>query len=134
VLAPVRVAVLDSRVAKRFACYPELTGRLVARALERSRHLAVNMAIVHQSRVQTRLHMLLWHLANRWGYVRPDGIVLPLRLTHAVLADLVAACRPSVSMALGELAKLEVVNRVEKGWLIAKEPPGELVGLEEPCA
>ena len=33
----------------------------------RSRHLAVNMAIVQQARIDTRLHMLFWHLADRWG-------------------------------------------------------------------
>ena len=61
------------------------------------------MAIVHQARVDVRLHMLLWHLAARWGRVRSDGTVLRLRLTHAVLADLVAARRPTVTTALSEL-------------------------------
>ena len=62
------------------------------------------MAIVHQARVDVRLHMLLWHLAARWGRVRSDGTVLRLRLTHAVLADLVAARRPTVTTALSDLA------------------------------
>ncbi len=129
VLERTRIAVLDRRVAHRFARYPDLTGRLVARALERSRNLAVNMAIVHQPRIQTRVHMVLWHLADRWGYVRPDGIVLPLRLTHSVLAELVAARRPSVSVALGELARRQVVSRLEGGWLIAPDPPPGLDAL-----
>ena len=71
----------------------------MGRALARSRNLAVNMAIVHQSRVETRLHMLLWHLAGRWGRVRNDGVIVPLRLTHNVLSDLTAARRPSPSRA-----------------------------------
>jgi CRP/FNR family cyclic AMP-dependent transcriptional regulator len=49
VLEPTQVALLDGRVAHRFARYPEVTGRLVGRTLERSRWLAVNMAIVHTS-------------------------------------------------------------------------------------
>ena len=132
VLEPTRLAVLDRLAAERFARYPELTGRLVARALERSRNLALNMAIVQQSRLQTRLHMLLWHLANRWGHVRPDGIILPLPLTHSVLSELVAARRPSVSMTLSEMAKLKLVRRVPEGWLLSGKPPGELSALHPP--
>lgn len=109
--------------------YPQLTGRLVGRALARSRNLAVNMAIVHQSRVETRLHMLLWHLAGRWGRVRNDGVIVPLRLTHNVLSDLTAARRPTVTSALTELAKRELVRPVDDGWLLCGKPPGELLEL-----
>lgn len=129
VLETTRVALLDRRVAQRLARYPELTGRLVGRALERSRNLAVNMAIVHQPRVDVRLHMLLWHLAARWGQVRPDGVLLRLRLTHTVLADLVAARRPTVSTSLSELAKGGLLRHCDDVWLLTGEAPGELLEL-----
>lgn len=129
VLEPTRVALLDRGVAHRLARYPALTGRLVARALERSRNLAMNMAIVHHARVHVRVHMLLWHLADRWGYVRADGVVLPLRLTHSVLADLAAARRPTVSKAIALLADQELVTPLSRGWLLSGEPPGELAEL-----
>jgi CRP/FNR family transcriptional regulator, cyclic AMP receptor protein len=129
VLRPSRVALLDGRVAGRFARYPDLTGRLVGRALERARNLAVNMAIVHHARVEVRLHMLFWHLADRWGRVTADGIILPLRLTHAVLADLVAARRPTVTSALSELASQDLVRSANPGWLLSGEPPVELLEL-----
>ncbi|MGH2859836.1 MAG: helix-turn-helix domain-containing protein [Solirubrobacteraceae bacterium] len=131
VLKPTRIALLDEAVAARFAAYPQLTGRLVARALERSRNLAVNMAIVHQARVNVRLHMLFWHLADRWGRVRSEGVALPLRLTHAVLADLVAARRPTVTSALSELSRQGLVVSRGSGWLLSGEPPGELLEIQE---
>ncbi len=131
VLEPTRVAVLDWQAAQRMARYPQLTGRLVARALERSRHLAVNMAIIHHARVDIRVQMLFWHLADRWGHVRTDGIILPLRLTHTVLADLVAARRPTVSTAVSELARRDLVRSVDDGWLLLGEPPGELLELRD---
>ena len=134
VLQPTRLAVLDLRAAQRLARYPELTGLLVARALERSRNLVMNMAIVYQARVDVRLHMLLWHLAYRWGYVRTDGTVLPLRLTHAVLAELVAARRPTVTAALSQLAGRGLVHTIDDGWLLAGEPPGELLELQKLAA
>ncbi len=131
VLRNTRVALLDLGAAERLAAYPEVTGRLVGRALERSRNLAVNMAIVHQPRVTVRLHMLFWQLADRWGRVRTDGVSVPLRLRHAVLSDLVAARRPTVSSALSELAERGLVRAVPTGWLLSGGPPGELLELQE---
>lgn len=131
VLEPVRLALLDEAAARRFADYPELTGRLVDRALERSRNLTINMAIIHQARVNVRLRMLLWHLADRWGRVRSEGVWLPLALTHTVLADLVAARRPTVTTALTELSRHGLVIAVGGGWLLSGEPPGELLELKD---
>jgi hypothetical protein len=131
VLAPARVAVLDDDVEHQFAAFPPLIGGLVGRALERSRNLAINMAIVHQARVTVRLHMLLWHLADRWGRVGPDGVILPLALTHTVLSDLVAARRPTVTGALTELGRGGLVRPYGEGWLLHGEPPGELLALQE---
>lgn len=127
VLEPARLAVLDDVAARRLAVYPELTGRLVGRALDRSRHLGVSMAIIHQARVHVRLHMMFWHLAERWGRVRSEGVFLPLALTHSVLAELVAARRPTVTTGLAELYRQELVRDLPRGWLLLGEPPGELL-------
>lgn len=129
VLVPTRVALLDRRVTTRMARYPDLVSAMVGRAIERSRNLAVNMAIVHQSRVDVRLRMLFWHLADRWGRVGTQGVTLPLRLTHSVLSDLVAARRPTVTSALSDLGKQGLLQTLDAGWLIAGEPPGELLEL-----
>lgn len=129
VLAPTRVALLDEAFARRLAPYPQVSAHLVGRALRRSRNLAVNMAIVHQARVDIRLRMLFWHLADRWGRVRSDGVLLELRLTHTVLADLVAARRPTVTSALKELSRQGLVRAESGGWLLTGEPPGELLEL-----
>jgi CRP/FNR family transcriptional regulator, cyclic AMP receptor protein len=129
ILEPTRLALLDREAAQRVARYPDLIGRLVGRVTERTRNATINMAIVHQARVDVRLHMLFWHLADRWGRVRGDVIVLPLRLTHAVLADLVAAQRPTVSSALSDLAKHGYVRFVDDAWILPRHPPGELEEL-----
>jgi CRP/FNR family transcriptional regulator, cyclic AMP receptor protein len=129
VIEPARIAVLDEHFARQLVRYPELVGRLVGRAVQRSRRLAVNMAIVHQARVDVRLHMLFWHLAGRWGRVRSDGTMLRVRLTHAVLADLVAARRPTVTSALSDLSKRDLVRIVDDGWLLSGDAPGELLDV-----
>ncbi len=129
-LEATRLAVLDEAAAQAMAGYPQLTGALVARSVERSRRIAVNMAIIHQARVNVRLMMLLWHLADRWGRVRSEGVVVPLPLTHSLLADLVAARRPTVTSSLSELARQERVVSLQRGWLLLGDPPGELLELE----
>jgi CRP/FNR family cyclic AMP-dependent transcriptional regulator len=127
IVLPTRVAALDRTFEQCIAQYPELARALVARAIQRSKNLAVNMAIVHQARVDVRLHMLLWHLAARWGRVRTDGTVLRLRLTHATLADLVAARRPTVTTALSELSRRGLVSTDGESWVLSGEAPGELL-------
>ena len=131
VIDPARLAVLDGGVAMRLARYPSLTGALAARALNRARRLALMMAIIHHPRIAIRLHMLLWHLADRWGRVRPDGVAVELRLSHSVLADLIAAQRPSVTGSLRTLTDQGLIRPLTGGWLLRGAPPSELLELQE---
>lgn len=117
-IAPVAVAVLDLAFARRVAPFPEIAAKLVDRAMLRSRHLALELAIVGQRRVEHRLEMLFWQLADRWGVRTRDGVRVAVPLTHALLAELVAARRPSVSTALGRLAEAGTVTRSGDAWLL----------------
>jgi len=126
VLQDAQMAILDSEFVLRATRYPEVVSALLARALKRSRHIATNMAIVQQPRIDLRLHMLFWELADRSGIVRQDGVHVPMPLTHATLSDLVAARRPTVTKALGELAQRGAVIWTGSDWLLPGEPPSEL--------
>ena len=57
-------------------------------------------AISQLVRVDRRLLALFWHLAERWGRVTGDGVLVPLTLSHRMLSQLVGARRPTVSTAL----------------------------------
>ncbi|HZU40612.1 MAG TPA: helix-turn-helix domain-containing protein [Solirubrobacteraceae bacterium] len=127
VLQACRIAVLDADFTQRLGRYPEIVSTLFTRSLQRARHVAVNMAIVQQPRIDIRLHMLFWELADRWGTVRQDGVHVPIQITHATLADLVAARRPTVTKALGELAERAAVLWTGEDWLLPGEPPAELL-------
>jgi CRP-like cAMP-binding protein len=129
VLQDCRLAVLDVAFLGRVARYPEVAGRVAGRALRRARHLGILMAIVHQPRLEVRLHMLLWQLAGRWGRVSPDGVRVRLPLSHTALAELVAARRPSVTAALGRLTDQGLIRVEEDGWLLCGGPPSELAEL-----
>lgn len=130
VIERARLAVLNEGAAERLAHYPVLTGAMAARALNRARCLSLMMAIIHHPRIAVRLHMMLWHLADRWGRVRRDGVHVPLKLSHSVLADLVAAQRPSVTGSLKRLSERKLIKPLPDGWLLCGEPPGELLELQ----
>ena len=82
------------------------------------------MAISQQPRLDDRLWMLFWELADRHGRVHPDGVHVDLPLTHEVLSHLAGARRPSVSSALTKLADQGRLERNGRGWVLRGEPPG----------
>ena len=123
VLVPTRQAVLDLQWTERMGRFSRVGPALAGRALVRSRRLAAMMAIAQQPRLDERLWMMFWELADRHGRVHTDGVHLDLPLTHEVLSYLVAARRPSVSGALTKLAAQGRVRRNGRGWVLSGEPP-----------
>ena len=127
VLEPSRLAILDHDLVVRINPWPQLGLELFNRGTRRAHHLAVALAIAHHQRVSDRLLLTLWHLAERWGRVGADGVVVPLPLGHQRLADLVGAHRPSVTTAMGELARAGTLSRSENSdWVLHGQPPEEL--------
>ncbi len=123
VVEPTRIALLDAHFVRVAAHWPALVTALVARATERSHNLALMMSIHGLKRVDTRLLAFFWHLADRYGKVTADGVLVPVPLTHRQLALLVGAQRPSVTSALGTLAERDLLRRDRDGqWLLTGEP------------
>ena len=102
------------------------------RMVRRAHALAFQLAVSHLKLVETRLLAVLWYYADSWGRVTPEGTVLGVPLTHALLARVVGARRPSVSTALGRLHDRGLVERIEHGqWLLLGDRPSELEDLAE---
>src|SRR3954470_21377840 len=101
VLESTKLAVLDHALVTRINPWPQLGVELFNRGTRRAHHLAVALAIAHHNRIEDRLLLTLWHLAERWGKVTPEGILVPLPLWRQRLADIVGARRPSVTKAMG---------------------------------
>jgi hypothetical protein len=92
---------------------------------KRSQRLAVTQAISQLNRVDQRLLTLFWHLAERWGRMTSDGVLIPLTISHRMLSQLIGARRPTVSTALGELTRAGEVRRLDNGtWLLTGRPVG----------
>jgi CRP/FNR family transcriptional regulator, cyclic AMP receptor protein len=127
VLEPTRLAVLDHGLVTRMQPWPQLGLELFARGTRRAHSLAVALAIAHQQRVEDRLLLTLWYLADRWGRVTADGVAVPLPLPHQRLADLVGARRPSVTTAMGDLIRAGRLSRRDDGaWILHGSPPEQL--------
>lgn len=140
VLEPLTVALLDERFLLTVRRWPELVAALFARVAAQDERREVHRALSQLPRVEDRVHALMWLLAERWGRMTPQGVVLRLRLTHELIGQLVGAKRPTVSLALKELEERGSVHRRgDGGWLLEHawsvqptaepEPIAEGVGL-----
>jgi CRP-like cAMP-binding protein len=122
------MAVLDGRFVTAATRWPTVIEEITERAVRRSHALGLQLALGQVPRIEGRLLLLFWRLSERWGRVTPEGILVPLRLTHETLAALVSARRPSVTSALGRLAESGLVERRDGGWLVHREATDHLAG------
>src|SRR4051812_2669760 len=127
VLESLELAVLDAAFMRRLLYFPEIVSELMGRVMRRSRRVVGYLVISQLTSVDTRLHVALWHMADRFGRVRPDGVIVPLNLTHETLGLIVGARRPSVTAAMGRLVEQGLVEpAVGAGWLLKGEPPEKI--------
>ena len=121
-ISDVRLAVIDGRVTRAAALVPELVPALVTNMTRRSGSLSRQLVIVQSQSVETRILVTLNYLAERWGIMTRDGIVLPEFLSHGTLALLLGARRPSVTSAMVRLsARGEVERRPDGRWLVGRQ-------------
>lgn len=132
IVQELQIAVLDHAFAARVARWPEIAATIARRLTLRVHWLAFHLSVCHVRRVDDRLLLVMWHFADRWGKVTPRGIEIPLPLTHSLLALVVGAHRPSVSLAMSKLADAGRVERLARSrWLLHGQPPAELSHVHE---
>jgi hypothetical protein len=127
VLSELVVAELGGPVARGLAGEPTVVAAIVERAMCRAQEGALERSIASHVRVDVRVLGYLWHLAERFGTVTPGAVRIDLPLTHAVLARLVGARRPTVTTALQGLMALGYLRRDGRAFLLA----GDASAVEE---
>lgn len=116
---PARIAVIDTAVLATLCRWPSVVARLLLRAVRRSEELVCEPALSDASSVDQRVVSLLRSLADGWGEPTPDGLRVPLALSHDDVAHLVAAQRPAVTRALRRLERAQRVRRLaDRSWLL----------------
>lgn len=114
------VAILDVRFLAAARRWPRLTWIVFERQTEQLHNSQRRAAILALPSVEQRVLALFWHLADRWGVVRPEGIIIPLKLTHEFVGKLIGAMRPTVSLGLSALAAENLLRRDADGhWTLA---------------
>ncbi len=130
-LRDAHLAVLDASFARRMAPWPSVTSKIACRIAGRARYLALNSLVAHQPRAESRLLLLFWLFANRWGKDVPDGVRISLPLTHELLATLAGTNRPTITGALTRLSRAGLLEREQPGcWLLRSKAIASLTRLE----
>ena len=111
------MAVLDRRFLQATARWPGMA-ELMRRLSEQEHRIAVTGAICQLPRVEDRILAILRHFGGRAGSMGPDGLRVPLPLTHRALGRLIGAQRPTVSIALPNLRPKAAVrvSTTAAGW------------------
>jgi CRP/FNR family cyclic AMP-dependent transcriptional regulator len=122
VLEQVLLADLGTAASSRFSDSPDIFEALVKRCADRAEAVAIQRSITAHVRVDVRVLAYLWHLADRFGVVTPGAVKLDIPLTHAVLARLVGARRPTVTTALQRLIHLGYLRRDGRAFVLLGDP------------
>jgi CRP/FNR family transcriptional regulator, global nitrogen regulator len=110
--------------------HPELAIKLLSAFSERLRQSDDEMEILLNRGVATRVALLLWHLADRFGEPDASGMALRVRLTHQDLANMVASTREAVSKVMSEFQRSGLIEvrgrRIVVSPRLAEAYPGNL--------
>lgn len=118
-LVDTRVAVIDRFAGDSLCKFPPVIEALLERAFRRIRGMATQAAFDSRAGMDQRVLFSMWHLADRCGERADGGMVIPLPLTHQMIADLLGAQRTSVSAALSRLGAAGALSRTDgRGWML----------------
>ena len=116
------LAILNQRFVKNAAGWPQVLPAMTERLIRQSEQIGALYALALLPRVDTRLIAFFWQLAQRFGRVGRDGVIVPLDLTHRTLGELVGGRRPTISVALTELDQAGHLRRRPDGsWALARD-------------
>jgi CRP-like cAMP-binding protein len=120
-LTPVRIALLDHDFSIRAGGIPIVARALVKKTARTTNWLLAKSLMLASPLIEERLLLAFALFGERWGIVNHDGVLVKLPLTHAVLATLCGARRPSVTIALHSLQASGLLTRTDEGhWLLRR--------------
>ena len=118
----VSLAVLEGGFRKAAQVWPGIADSVLDRLGRQTHRASMHLAMLHQPRVEDRLIVLFGDLAERFGRVTGEGVLIDLPMTHEVIGGLVASRRPTVSLALNQLASRGLLERLpDNRWMLAQD-------------
>lgn len=123
---PVSLAVIGDRVRAVVRHWPGIADALHDRLGRQTHRASMHLAMLHLPRIEDRITALFADLAERFGRMNSDEILIDPPLTHELIGGLVGGRRPTVTLALHKLAADGVLHRLDDGrWRLA----GQTVSL-----
>jgi CRP-like cAMP-binding protein len=109
----VSLAAIEDHIRQAARRWPGIADFLHDRLARQTHHASMHLAMLHLPRIEDRIIALFSDLAERFGHMTADGILIDLPLTHEIIGGLVGSRRPTVSIALHQLASKGIVARLE---------------------
>jgi CRP/FNR family transcriptional regulator, cyclic AMP receptor protein len=107
------LAAVEDHVRQAARRWPGIADFLHDRLARQTHHASMHLAMLHLPRAEDRLIALFADLAERFGHITADGILLDLPLTHEIIGGLVASRRSTVTLALQQVASNGMIARLE---------------------
>jgi CRP/FNR family transcriptional regulator, cyclic AMP receptor protein len=124
------VALLDGSFAVRMRPWPEVFAALMRRQVMRTRRMVLQASILSRPRVDERLELMLWRLADQFGSMTREGLLVRLPFTHLELAEMIAARRSTVTLAVGRLLAEDRIRRPARNqWLLPRQELTRLAAI-----
>lgn len=118
---PASLAAINARFGQTARYWPGIADLLHDRLGQQTHRASMHAAMLHLPRIEDRIVALFADLAERFGRVSAEGIVIDLPLTHDLIGGLVAGRRPTVTLALLELASRRLIERQGDGrWTLSR--------------
>lgn len=112
-LGDVSLAPLSSSFKRVAARFPPVGAFFDERLAEQAHRASMHLAMLHQPRAEDRILTLFTDLAERFGRVSAEGILIDLPLTHALIGRLIGSRRPTVSLALQSLTDDRLLAKLD---------------------
>ncbi len=117
----VALAVIEARFRQAARRWPGLADFLHDRLGRQTHRASMHLAMLHLTPIEDRVIALFADLGERFGRVSADGIVIDLPLTHEIIGGLIGRRRPTVTIALQQLASDGLLERLEDNrWKLAR--------------
>jgi CRP-like cAMP-binding protein len=127
------VALLDRRFALQMTPWPAVSAAIMRRQVVRTRRMMLQACILSCSRVDERLELMLWRLGDQFGAMTREGLLVRLPFTHLQLAEMIAARRSTVTLAVSRLVAQDRLRRPRRNeWLLPRDELARLSGLGLP--
>ena len=117
---PVSLAALETHFRLAVRRWPGIADFLHDRLGQQAHRASMHLAMLHLPRVEDRITALFADLAERFGRMSGESILVDLPLTHDLIGGLVGSRRPTVSLGLQNLsADGTLEGREGNRWTLA---------------